>query len=47
LREVIAAQDLVSAEELPALRDGVLAWGERPDAFAAVLYCAALGWVNA
>jgi hypothetical protein len=35
-----------SADELEALRAGVLAWGERPDAFGAVLYCAALGWVD-
>lgn len=47
LLAVIEAQGLVSASELPALRDGVLTWGERPDAFAAVLYCAALGWVDA
>lgn len=43
----MVAQGLVSAEELPRLREAALAWGERPDAFAAILYCAALGWVEA
>jgi hypothetical protein len=41
------AQEWVSADELEAMIAGVRAWGERPDAFAAVLYCAALGWVDA
>jgi ubiquinone/menaquinone biosynthesis C-methylase UbiE len=41
------AQAWVSADELEAMIAGVRAWGERPDAFAAVLYCAALGWVDA
>lgn len=43
----MVAQGLVSAEELLRLREAALAWGERPDAFAAILYCAALGWVDA
>ncbi|HEX8727134.1 MAG TPA: class I SAM-dependent methyltransferase [Ktedonobacterales bacterium] len=46
LTEFMMAQSLVMAEELPALRAAVRAWGERSDAFAAVLYCAALGWVE-
>jgi SAM-dependent methyltransferase len=33
--------------ELAEMRAGVLAWGERPDAFLAWLYCAAVGWVDA
>lgn len=37
---------LLTTDELPAVREKVLAWGERPDAFAAVLYCAALGWAD-
>jgi SAM-dependent methyltransferase len=41
------AQAWVSADDLEAMIAGVRAWGERPDAFAAVLYCAALGWVDA
>src|SRR5262249_15729368 len=40
------AQGWVTADELQAMIAGVRAWGERPDAFAAVLYCAALGWVD-
>jgi ubiquinone/menaquinone biosynthesis C-methylase UbiE len=32
--------------ELAEMRAGVLAWGERPDAFLAWLYCAAVGWVD-
>lgn len=45
--EQIQARGLASADEIASLRAGVLAWGERPDAFAAVMYCAALGWVDA
>lgn len=40
-------QEWVSADELEAMIAGVRAWGERPDAFAAVMCCAALGWVDA
>ncbi len=43
---VILSEGLASAEEIEAIRDDMLAWGERPDAFAAVMYCAALGWVD-
>jgi SAM-dependent methyltransferase len=32
--------------ELAEIRAGVLAWGERPDAFLAWLYSAAVGWVD-
>jgi ubiquinone/menaquinone biosynthesis C-methylase UbiE len=32
------------AVELEAMRDELLAWGERPDAFYVRLECAALGW---
>jgi SAM-dependent methyltransferase len=32
--------------ELERIRAAVLAWGERPDAFSAWLYCAAIGWVD-
>ena len=41
------AHGWVSADELETRIAGVRAWGERPDAFAAVMYCAALGWVGA
>jgi ubiquinone/menaquinone biosynthesis C-methylase UbiE len=44
--QVLLAKGWASAEELEAMRAGVQAWGERPDAFGAVLYCAALGWVD-
>lgn len=44
---VIMSEGLASADEIEAIRDDMLAWGERPDAFAAVMYCAALGWVDA
>lgn len=43
----IVAQGWATADEIVALRQEMLAWGERPDAFAAVMYCAALGWVDA
>lgn len=44
--QLVLAQGWATADELEALRADVLEWGERPDAFAAVLYCAALGWVD-
>jgi SAM-dependent methyltransferase len=46
MAEVIVDEGWATREEL----DGVLAalreWGSRPDAFAAWLYCGALGWVS-
>jgi SAM-dependent methyltransferase len=32
--------------ELARIRAAILAWGERPDAFVAWMYCAAVGWVD-
>ncbi len=32
--------------ELEQMRAAALAWGERPDAFLAWMYCAAIGWVG-
>jgi SAM-dependent methyltransferase len=32
--------------ELARIRAALLAWGERPDAFLAWIYCAAVGWVD-
>jgi hypothetical protein len=32
--------------ELEQMRTGILAWGERPDAFVAWMYCAAVGWAD-
>jgi len=46
LVQLMLAQGWIRPDELQALPAGVQAWGERPDAFAAVLYCAALGWVD-
>jgi ubiquinone/menaquinone biosynthesis C-methylase UbiE len=44
--QLVLAKGWVGPDELQAMRAEVQAWGERPDAFAAVLYCAALGWVD-
>jgi SAM-dependent methyltransferase len=44
--QLVLAKGWSSPDELQAMRAEVQAWGERPDAFAAVLYCAALGWVD-
>ena len=44
--QVVLARGWANADELEAMRAGVQAWGERADAFRAVLYCAALGWVD-
>jgi ubiquinone/menaquinone biosynthesis C-methylase UbiE len=46
LAALVQSQGWASADELERMRAEVLAWGERPDAFAAVMYCAALGWVG-
>ena len=46
MAQLVQAHGIASADEWEALRAGVLEWGERPDAFAAVMYCAALGWVD-
>lgn len=44
LRQLVVESGWAGAEEFDAMVAGVQAWGERPDAFAAVMYCAALGW---
>lgn len=44
--ELIIGQGWAGQEELDALVDWLRAWGGRPDAFAAVMYCAAVGWVG-
>jgi len=36
----------VDAAELERIRAGMTAWGERPDAFCAWMYCAGVGWVE-
>jgi SAM-dependent methyltransferase len=32
--------------ELAQVRTGTMAWGERPDAFLALMYCAVVGWTD-
>jgi ubiquinone/menaquinone biosynthesis C-methylase UbiE len=46
LVQLVLAQGWATADEIATRRAEVQVWGERPDAFAAVLYCAALGWVE-
>jgi ubiquinone/menaquinone biosynthesis C-methylase UbiE len=42
----ILEEGWADAAELEQVRAGVAAWGERPDAFCAWMYCAAVGWVE-
>jgi SAM-dependent methyltransferase len=44
--DVAVGQGWVDSDHLEAILAAVHAWGERPDAFYAVTYCAALGWVG-
>jgi hypothetical protein len=46
LRDTVVSQGWADETEMAALPDEILRWGERPDAFFAVLKCGALGWVN-
>jgi SAM-dependent methyltransferase len=46
LRQTVLSQGWADEAEMDALPDEILRWGERPDAFWAVLKCGALGWVN-
>jgi ubiquinone/menaquinone biosynthesis C-methylase UbiE len=43
--KVVTDQKWTSEGELEAMIAAFEAWGERPDAFAAIMYCAAVGWV--
>jgi ubiquinone/menaquinone biosynthesis C-methylase UbiE len=43
---LITGQGWASQEELDAIVEWARAWGDRPDAFAALMYCAAVGWVG-
>jgi len=45
LRETAIAQGWATDEDWAAMVAEVVAWGERPDAFMAILDCAAVGWV--
>ena len=40
------SRHLRTRDELEALLDALREWGELPDAFAAWLYCGALGWID-
>jgi len=46
MSEVIVREGWATREELDALLAALHEWGELPDAFAAWLYCGALGWVD-
>ena len=46
MAKVIVDEGWAKPDELDALLDALREWGELPDAFAASLYCGALGWVD-
>ena len=46
MAEVIVREGWATRDELDALLAALREWGELPDAFAAWLYCGALGWVD-
>jgi hypothetical protein len=46
LAALVQTRRWASAGELERMRAKVLACGEWPDAFAEIMYCAALGWVH-
>jgi SAM-dependent methyltransferase len=46
MSQVIVDQGWASRDELDAMLAAFRRWGELPDAFAAWLYCGALGWVD-
>ncbi len=43
---LVIGQGWAAQAELDELAEGLQRWGERPDAFFAVMYCAALGWTE-
>lgn len=43
--EVALEQGWTNQQQLEAIITELEAWGERPDAFLAIMYCAAVGWV--
>ncbi len=43
---LVVDQGWLTAAELAQLREDVVAWGERRDAFASATYCAAVGWAG-
>jgi len=46
MADTIVREGWATRDELDALLDALREWGELPDAFAAWLYCGALGWVD-
>ena len=44
MREVVVRESWATEAEIDAMIAALDAWAERPDAFAAWLYCGALGW---
>jgi SAM-dependent methyltransferase len=46
MSKVIVDEGWATSDELDAMLDALRRWGELPDAFAAWLYCGALGWVD-
>jgi len=46
MRDVIVGEGWCTPVELRSLIEGVREWGEQEDAFAAWLYCGALGWAE-
>jgi len=44
LMDLVVSQGWAIEAELNELVDCIPKWGERPDAFMAIMYCAALGW---
>ncbi len=44
LLNLAVSQGWTTKEELEQLVKWIVEWGERPDAFMALMYCAALGW---
>lgn len=43
--KLVTEQKWATQAEIDEMIDGGTEWAERPDAFSAVMYCAALGWV--
>ena len=46
MSKVIVDEGWATREELDTMLDALRRWGELPNAFAAWLYCGALGWVD-
>jgi len=45
LARTAVAEGWVNHDQLQSLGREIIAWGERPDAFSAIVWCEALGWV--